>query len=294
MNDPIELKEMKKILEEQFKVLWGYAFGIVDEEIQIKNLRIKKDNKKEIENLKKLIFQMEQQVKEYRDEFHRFFNIDFIEAIEQDLSAFKNEIFAKKLWTVKSALYDHSNPELERYRDSFDNATPRDIYEHVRRILNTSKNYVENVFPNINLKTILNINSMKLDFINDKEMLMTGVIGLGIRSEMLHRLYPGVFPIMTRRSLWGMYFLTEQDEFVVDENRDGKSRTSHQWNYEYDRFCFYCNFLMNIMENYLSKYKINIKPEIRFGYINLLLVEFADKFKDKINELYSWKYTGLR
>jgi hypothetical protein len=124
-------------------------------------------------------------------------------------------------------------------------------------------------------------------------MLMANVIGLGIRSELLHRIYPGVFPIMTRRTLWGTYFLTKEAEFVVDENRDGKSRTSHQWNYEYERFCFYSNFLMNIMEYYLKNHNIRIKDELRFGYINLMLVEYAKKYKDEINKLYTWKYSGL-
>lgn len=294
MNQPIPEKDMKKILEEQFKVIWGEAFEIIEAgDLHIRNFTIKKDNKKEIEALKKRLSEMEQEVIKYRDECISHFNESIMAAYEEDLSAFKDEIFANKLWTVHSALYDKSNPELDRYRDSFNNATASEIYEHVKAILIATRDYVKNVFPKIPIKTIRKIEDLKLDYLNDDDMTMSGVIGLGIRSELLHRLYPGIFPIMTRRTLWGMFFLTNQDEFVVDENRDGKSRTSHQWNYEYDRLCFYNNFLMNIMESYLAKHKIKIKQELRFGYINLMLVEYAKKHSKEIDKLYSWKYSGL-
>ena len=294
MNEPIPVKEMKKILEEQFKVIWGAAFGIVEEgDLYMGNIKITKDNKQEVEKLKKLLAEMEQEVIAYRDDCISNFNESMMAIYEDDLDAFKTEVFANKLWTVRSALHDMSNPELERYRDSFDNATASEVYEHVNAILVATRDYVKNVFPKISIKSIQKIEDLKLDFLNEDDLLMSGVIGLGIRSELLHRLYPGIFPIMTRRTLWGMFFLTDQEEFVVDENRDGRSRTSHQWNYEYDRLCFYNNYLMNIMEKYLEKHKIKIKQELRFGYINVMLVKYAEKYKKEIEKLYSWKYSGL-
>jgi nucleoside 2-deoxyribosyltransferase len=286
--------EMKKILEKQFKVLWGEVFGIIESgDLQIGNLSFKKDNKEEIKRLKEKLATMEAEVEAYHKSCQENFNEEGIMALEDDKGAFKDEVFAKELWTVRSALTDMSNRELDRYRDSFENATATEIFDCILNIINQTREYVLNVFPKINLKTIKNIKDLKLEFLSEENMTMVGVIGLGIRSELLHRLYPNVFPIMTRRSLWGMFFLTNEDEFVIDENWNGKSRTSHQWNYEYERFCFYNNFLTNLMESYLLRHKIKIKPELRFGYINLLLVEFSKKHKEEIAELYSWKNTGL-
>jgi len=294
MHDPIEEKYMKEILENNFNSLWMESFGILEEQnIMLGNMRVKKDNKKEIKKLKEKIDRMEKEVNNYMNECHKNFGTEMLNIIEADLSAFKNDIFGKELWTVNSALHDMSNPELDRYRDSFENATAKEIYEHVKYILEQAKNYVENIFIKVNLKAVQKIDDLKQDFLYDDNMLLGGVIGLGIRSELLHRMYPGVFPIMTRRSLWGMYFLTNENEFVVDETRDGKSRTSHQWEYDYTRFCFYSNFLTNLMSKYLEKYKIKMKSHLRYGYLNLMLVEYAKKHSDEINELYRWKYTGL-
>lgn len=294
MNEPIPVKEMKKILEQNFNSLWMESFGILEEDnVMLGGIRVKKDNKGDIERLKGKIKRMEVEVQGYKSECYQNFNAEMLEIMNDDLSAFKNNVFGEKLWTVRSSLHDMSNPELDRYRESFDNATPKEIYVCVKHILEETKNYIENIFPKISLSSIQNIEDLKLEYLNEDEMLLGGVIGLGIRSELLHRMYPAVFPIMTRRSLWGMYFLTSENEFIVDENFQGKSRTSHQWNYDYARFCFYTNFLTNIMETYLKKYKIKMDMTIRFGYLNLMLVEYSAKHKSEIDDLYRWKYTGL-
>ena len=294
MNEPISVKDMKKCLEQNFNSLWMESFGILEEEnVMLGGIRVTKDNKKDIQKLKEKINKMEFDVKKYKSECFQNFNPEIIEIMKSDLGAFKNNIFGEKLWTVSSSLHDMSNPELARYRESFDNATPKEVYVCVKHILEATKNYVENVFPQISLRSINNIEDLKLDYLDEEDMLLVGVIGLGIRSELLHRMYPAVFPIMTRRSLWGMYFLTSENEFIVDENFQGKSRTSHEWNYDYDRFCFYTNFLTNIMETYLKKYKIKMDMTIRFGYLNLMLIAYSAKHKTEIDKLYSWKYTGL-
>lgn len=293
MNEPIPVKDMKKILEKNFTSLWMESFGILEEEVMLGEIKVKKDNKKDIGKLKDKIKKMEAEVMEYKSECFQYFNSNIMEVMLEDLGAFKHNIFGEKLWTVRSSLHDMSNHELDRYRDSFDNATPREIYLCVKNILEKTKDYVENIFPTKRLSNVQTIEELKLDFLNDDEMLLVGVIGLGIRSELLHRMYPAVFPIMTRRSLWGMFFLTNQNEFIVDENYQGKSRTSHEWNYDYARFCFYTNFLTNIMETYLNKYKIKMDQSIRFGYLNLMLVAYSSKHQAEIDELYRWKYTGL-
>lgn len=293
MNEPIPVKNMKKILEDNLKILLADSFGIIEDAVMSNGIRISKDNKDSIAKLKTKVSSMEKEVEEYSKECHNYFSQEILEIMEGDLDSFKDSIFGEKLWTVRSSLHDMSNPELDRYRDSFDNATPREIYTCVKTILDKTVSYVKEIFPKIDMRRILKIENMKLEYLDGEDVLLTGVIGLGIRSELLHRMYPRVFPIMTRRSLWGMFFLTNQNEFVVDENRDGRSRTSHEWNYEYPRFCFYMNYLTLLLEYYFDKYGIKLKNEIRYGYINLMLVEYAKKHKNEIDKLYKWEPTGL-
>jgi hypothetical protein len=165
MNEPIPLSEMKKILEDRFKILWATAFDIIEPgDMHIGDFRIKKDNKEQIAHLKELIKEMESNVIEYRNECVENFGDSMIQALKDDLTAFKNEIFAKKLWTVHSALTDMSNPELDRYRESFENATAKEIYEHTKFILEKAKYYVSEKYPMINLKTVHEIKDLNWIF----------------------------------------------------------------------------------------------------------------------------------
>ncbi|MBZ0196721.1 MAG: hypothetical protein K8F28_05230, partial [Ignavibacteriaceae bacterium] len=292
MNEPIPIKEMKKKLDENFPLLLKETFGILESEnLTLGGMRVVQDNKKEIKELKDKVKNVEDEIEADIKECRYHFSDENLIAMEEDLDAFKNNVFGEKLWTVRSSLRDMSNPELERYRDSFDNATPREIYVCVKEILNKSKEYVKEKFTKIDMRRVLKIEDLQLDYLDDEDLLLSGVIGLGIRSELLYRMYPKVFPIMTRRSLWGMYFFTNADEFIIDENKDGRSRTSHQWNYEYPRFCFYANHLTLLLEKKFQNYKIQMNQDLRYGYLNFMLVEYAKTKKKEIEKLYTWEYT---
>lgn len=144
------VSEMKKILEKQFKVLWGEAFGIIESgDLQIGNLSFKKDNKEEIKRLKEKLAAMEAEVVAYHKSCEENFNQESIMALEDDKGAFKDEIFAKELWTVRSALTDMSNRELDRYRDSFENATATEIFGCTLNIVSRTRNTYLMFFPRL-------------------------------------------------------------------------------------------------------------------------------------------------
>lgn len=295
-NNFLETKDVKKLMEENFNPYWTRIFNVVDDLETGNGIKIRKDNKEDLKKLQKVVRGWEEEIDKYHQIIEDAFNLELFYHENEDKydnQEFKDDIFAEKLWTVKSALKNANyDREMIRYRDSFKATTASDIFVVVKNILEASDDYIKNKIPNINYNRIKEIEQLHLEYLNDESMYLTGVIGYGIRSELLHRLYPGSFAIMTRRSLWGMFYLTDEaDEFVVDEkNMEGtKSRTSHNWTYEYDRFIYYNNFLGNLLEEKFKKYKISFKPNNRFGYINMFLNEIYGLNKRKIEVLYSWQ-----
>lgn len=288
--------EVKKLIEENFDPLWTKIFNVV-EDVQTSNgIKIKKDNKEDLKKLQTEIKNWENEILKYHQIAETDFDLYMLDDENDDkyeFQEFKDNIFAETLWTVRSALKNASyDSEMKRYKDNFNTTTAADIFVVVKNILEESDDYVRNKTGKINYNRIKDIDQLYLDYLDDDSMYLPGVIGRGIRSELLHRLYPGNFAIMTRRSLWGMFYLTnEVDEFVIDEisNEGNKSRTSHNWEYEYDRFVFYNNFLGNLLEEKLKKFKIDFKQNYRFGYVNMFLNEIYELNKKKIEVLYSWK-----
>lgn len=289
-------KLIKNVIEKNFDIFWTRIFKVVEDYETNTGIKIKKDNKDDLKRLAEKIKKSENEIKDYCEEIRPDFDIELFEDKNDDryeYQEFKDNIFAQVLWTVKGALRKASyDIEMEVYRENFLRTSAADIFVVVRNILKSTGEYITNS-TDINYNMLKNIEQLNLSYLDQENMLLTGVIGLGIRSELLHRLYPGNFAIMTRRSLWGMYYLTnEEQEFVTDElsNDRRRHRTSHNWEYEYDRFMYYNNFIANLLENKLNKFGITMVSNLRFGYVNLFLNEIYNLNKEKIDFLFKWQY----
>ncbi len=279
-----DTEKIKNIINSNFDYYFDTVFGLQPGKESQKNTS-------EIEaTLNKVINKWKQEIIEYRDKLRKVFTKDNLQVYEELLDDFKNKIFSENLWTVNAALKSFE-PDLARYKKDFSNVLAEDILSTLTEILQEADSYVNTVAGSLDYKNIIKIEDLKLAFLDEEEMFLNKIIGFGIRSEILHRIYPAHFPIMTQRSLWGMYFLTNNaDEFITIEQkiRKGKMRVSHNWQYNYERFTYYNNYLVNTMIEKVKNLSTTLKPEIRFGYINMFLVGIAEKHKNEIRELKEW------
>lgn len=291
-----ELKDIKLKIEDGFLTYFYEVFSITKSSITSDNgIRFKMNsinNKKSTVRVEQKISGWEEEIKKYRSEVAPMFALHNFDEDDEDCYEYedvKDELLAKKLWTVSSALKSRDKA-LERYKNAYWGTTPRELFNTTKHILLETNSYMNNIASGIKFNTITKVEQLKYDFLEKENMMLTGVIGLGIRSEILHRIYPSHFPIMTRKSLWAMYYLTgEEDEFVTDETYDGMHRTEHNWNYDYARFAFYINFVYKQIETLLKEYNITLKSELRFGYVNMFLNSISELNSNKIGFLTEWK-----
>ena len=291
-----EPKYIKAEIEKRFPESWAKIFKILAQDIVMPNgIKIKKNNTEAISELKDTVKTWEKTTQKDQIDFADFFSLSLFDDGNPEKyapSEFKNSIFGKELWTVSSALTTR-DPELDKYKSDFRDADPREIYEVVENILVAAKDYAEDLPA---FKKVREPAEMELEFLEEEEYKIYGVIGRGIRSELLHRLYPQAFALMTQRNLWGMFFLTNADEFLVDQldESNGNTRTSHYWEYDYQVFSFYCNFLANLLSVELKKNGIAFNENLRFGYVNNFLVKLYESHKKEINDMKRWKSVVVR
>lgn len=237
-----------------------------------------------------MIKDWEEEIDEYSQSVVDKFNPEKMEIYEGHLEDFKNNIFAKELWTVKSALKT-KDPELARYKRDYRDADAEEIFNTVNGILNMSHDYVSKASTRLDYTKLKKVEDLEMEYLNGEEMFMNRVIGYGIRSEILHRYFPSYFPVMTQKNLWAMYFICESsNEFITIESKVRKdiSRVSHNWQYPYDRFTYLMALLWNFLQGWLADYGIKLNPKYRFGYINLFLYEIHNHHLSDIKLLHEW------
>ena len=291
LKKPKEHNENKKIMENDYKPLEPLMAEMKSKAFQYFEQLLKVENESMLKvKLRTVLQEWEEEIKDYHEKMVSKFNSDKMALYEDYLEDFKNNVFGKELWTVNAALRTH-DPDLARYKMDFRDAGAEEIYETVKGILSATHEYVEEKIPSIDYNKVKDIDSLGLQYLNDDEMFMKKIIGFGIRSELLHRLYPAHLPVMTQKSLWAMYFICDSaNEFITIEqrNRQGIMRVSHNWQYPYDRFTFIMNALANEMRNWFNRYGLELNPKYRFGYVNMFFEAVHDSHRSDISLLHSW------
>ncbi|MFA5805419.1 MAG: toll/interleukin-1 receptor domain-containing protein [Melioribacteraceae bacterium] len=283
---------IKEKIDKNFQSYFDKVFGLtIDENLIKSGIPIGKLKGNTKNNISSTLKGWEKEINSYRETFQKIFNQQKITIYESIPEDFKTKQFRNNLWTVSAAMRT-KDPDLARYKKDFGEALAEDILDTFKLIVNDSANYVKNKADKINFDKLETIDGLQFDFLDKPELSLKKIIGFGIRSEILHRNYPAYFPIMTQRSLWGMYFLTSlEKEFITIEEKSRKAitRVSHNWTYDYARFTFYNNYLYLLLAARLKKeYNVEILPEIRFGYCNEFLIEIATSHKEEIKDLHQW------
>jgi len=282
--------EVEKLIKKNFKIYWQKLFGIVETDVLPNGIKFSKSNNEELKILKEKITEWEKRIINYNLEFEMQFLSRFGQYDEDE---FKNEIFAKFLWTVKGAL---KNPdvELRRYKSAFKNVDAFQIKEVASNIIEVGKQYQINPPAKVVDDRVLKPEELDFEVLLRKQTLLNNIIGKGIRSEILHKAYPGLFALMTRRSIWGLFFLSEEsEEFIVDQKKEGMWRTVHNWDYLYEYFNYYNLVVYRLIVENVSKHKINLKAELKYGYANVFLVDVFTSEAKEIENLRRYKNIGI-
>lgn len=285
------VKEIEETLRENFPIYMTRLHGIIEPKSNLPNgMKISKANKNkdELKALKEKVAEWNKRILEYTTSF----NNDFSDISLYSNDEFKNEIVAKKLWTVEGAL-TNMDSELHRYRNAYKNIESYKVKDTIQRILDAIKYYRVHLPLKVKSNSCSSPHDFGFEILTKEKTLLTNVVGKGIRSEILHKSDPEHFSLMTRRSIWGLFFLSnESAEFIVDENKDGNWRTVHNWDYLYDYFNYYNYILFNLMKEYFSRNGIKLKNEYKYGYTNLFLVDIFHNNAKNIEELRRYKHVG--
>lgn len=250
---------------------------------------------------------IEEQIEVYEKEsksYKSFFSEENMEEFEEvdDPKVFKSEL-KKECPIIHKSLMSKLE-EMQEWKEQFIYASPNEIFEVFANFLDFARNYMDDFSDNQyrNLKTKDDFEPLA-DISEDQDFTVLGVIGSGIKTTVLYYISAEFFHKSVRRSLYGLYFLTEEihtnlpsrtSEFIIidDTNSYSSKRGSthnmkidHNYWYPFNLFMFYSNFIFKNLEELFGKLKIELQPKYRYLYVNMFLEMICEEKKDAIKTM---------
>ena len=113
-----------------------------------------------------------------------------------------------------------------------------------------------------------------------------GVIGGGIKSHMMYKVYPNTFPNCSRNAIWALWYLTDKKTFGCKTDSEflmidvGKSFTQQNYFYPYKLFAFYAFEIYKLLRDKATELGAYIDTDYRYVIVDSFL-SFVENVHDE-------------
>ena len=120
-----------------------------------------------------------------------------------------------------------------------------------------------------------------------------GVIGGGIKTMMLYKVNPMVFPSRSRNAIWSLWYLTNKKHFGCKMDSEflmidtEKVVTQQSYFYPYELFAFYAYEIYKMLRDKATEMNVYIDPEYRYVLVDAFFNYIAHEHDSEINLLVS-------
>lgn len=247
-----------------------------------------KDSKKILERLLKESienFEKERQI------FQDILDLDSLEEYKHDVNSFKNTVLKNQIPIIRKTLQNKQAKELDKFRIAFNNAQPGHLFEvtsNIVEIANQWKNewYEGSEFEKINL-----IDDLDYYEIDEDGYTAFGVIGGGIKSTFIYKLFPEMYPSRSREAVWALYYLSSKKKFGCKEDSQflmintEEGTTQQNYFYPYGIFAFYALKIFNKLKELYAINEVSLPIEYRFVAVDSFLSFVSRSHQEEINLL---------
>lgn len=275
----VETEAGQLISEDDFMQLQRAFRVTVDKKKAVKNRR---DNFLSI--IKKSIDGFEKNRQKYYD----LMDPEMLEEYAEDYNDFKATTLKLECPIIHATLFTDRD-ELKQYKMDFMAAAPKRLYDVVFNLSEFSREYTasydQEAYENIGTYDELGLSVLEE---GGEKYTAYGVIGGGIRSQMLYKLHPKCFPNRSQWALWALWFLSGKEDFGCEMNSeflmiDVKAVTTQQnYFYPYDLFTFYMYHIYKLLVDKAKEMDVFIDPEYKYVIVDAFMNYIYDLHEESI------------
>lgn len=192
---------------------------------------------------------------------------------------------------IHSTIHNKRAKELDKYRYEFNISDPNDLLNVVSNLYNFAEEYYHETYDLETYDQINNYEELGYGILDTDDYTVYGVIGGGIKTHMLYKVYPAVFPNRSRDAIWALWYLTDKNTFGCKQDSEflmidiNKFITQQNYFYPYELFAFYAHQIFQMLKEKADQNDVYLDPEYRYVFVDSFLGFVAKKHDEEISFL---------
>lgn len=254
------------------------------------DVQAKKKNKDLSGNFKAIIREAIDDFENDRADYERIFRKNWLEDLDDDAYSFKSKTLKNECPIIRKTLANKKAKELDKYRINFSTADPDSLLKVVYNLCVFGDEYQKKYDPGT-YEDAQVYQDLEMSLLDTKEYTVFGVIGGGIKTHMLYKVHPAIFPNRSRSAIWALWFLSGKETFdcrtdseflMIDCN---KTITQQNYFYPYELFAYYAFELYKMLKDKASEYNVFIDTDYRYVIVDAFLEYIAMEHASEISFL---------
>ena len=221
-----------------------------------------------------------------RDDYKEIFSAEAMEEYEDDTNAFKSDVLKNDCPVIRKTL-NSKRKELEQFKSSFKRADANELFEKFTNICAFGREYFKS-YDSATYESAKTFYDLGMEFLDEDECSLSSVVGVGIKSRILYKLYPMIFPNESQNTIWSLYFLSGQEafdcdygsEFLMIDDKDFVTRQNYS--YPYRLFAYYAFEIYKLLEREATKINLPLEKSYRYVVVDSFLSSIEDKHEEDI------------
>lgn len=251
--------------------------------------------KAKTKNYKKVLESIQQQaIDDYerdREKYLEIFNKEALEEYGQDVNSFKNTVLKNQVPIIRKTLQNKSAKELDKYRQAFGISQPGKLFNVSKRLVELANEWKDDWYDSNEFEAISDIDDIGYYDLDEEDCVAFGVIGGGIKSTFVYKLYPFMFSVRSREAVWALWYLSGKKKFGCKQDSEflminlENSTTQQNYFYPYGIFSYYALQIFLELKKHFAKHGVAISTDYRFVILESFLSFVGYSHQDETNLL---------
>lgn len=258
------------------------------EKFGVENVKVKK-NIDITKKFKNILVESVENFEKDRKKYEAIFDKESLEEYEDDPQYFKSTVLKNECPIIHSTLHNKRAKELDKYRYDFSIAKSQELLRVVSNLYNFAEQYINNYYDENLYDNVEKYEDLRISLLDTNDYTVYGVIGGGIKSHMLYKVYPATFPNRSREAIWALWYLTDKKKFDCTQDSEflmidiDKSLIQQNYFYPYELFVFYAHHIFKLINEKARENGVYIYLNYRYVIVDVFLSFVANEHKAEID-----------